>query len=151
MILTLEALESAIERRTTGRLVLAHGCWDLLHIGHIRHLQEARSLGDVLVVTVTGDHFIAKGPGRPAFNELIRAEAVAALRCVDLVAINDYPNAVNVIRLLRPNVYVKGPDVRSAPTRNLILERAALEAYGGRLVFTDGQVYHSTELLKRTG
>ena len=92
------------------RLVHCHGVFDLVHPGHIRHLEEAKRQGDVLAVTVTPDEYVNKGPGRPVFNQRLRSESVAALQCVDYVAINEWPTAVETVRLLRPDVYVKGPD-----------------------------------------
>ena len=81
------------------KVVLAHGCFDLLHIGHIRHFQAAKRLGGTLVVTVTPDRFVNKGPRRPLFTEHLRAEAIAALECVNFVAINEWSSAVETICL----------------------------------------------------
>src|SRR5437016_11448770 len=93
---TLEELVPILERhRASGkRVVHCHGVFDLLHIGHVRHFEQARKLGDVLVVTLTPDRFVNKGGGRPAFTETLRAEFVAALACVDYVAVNRWPSAV---------------------------------------------------------
>ena len=77
-----------VSRQAGLKIVQCHGCFDLMHIGHIRHLQAARAMGDLLVVTVTADLYVAKGDGRPAFAEALRAEALAALACVDRVAIS---------------------------------------------------------------
>ncbi len=132
------------------RLVLCHGTFDLLHIGHIRHLQRARREGDVLLVTVTADAHVNKGPGRPVFTEGLRAENLAALECVDYVAVNHAPTAVNVIEALRPHVYAKGSDYRDAArdvTGAIVQERAAVEAAGGRILFTDELTSSSTRLL----
>src|SRR5436853_363146 len=90
------------------KIVHCHGVFDLLHIGHIKHLEAARHLGDALVVTLTPDRFVNKGPHRPAFPERLRAEALASLACVDFVGINEWPTAVETIRKLRPDFYVKG-------------------------------------------
>src|SRR5437867_1315492 len=84
------------------KVVHCHGVFDLLHIGHIKHLEGARKLGDVLVVTITPDRFVNKGPHRPAFPERLRAEALASLACVNFVAINEGPTAVETIRTLKP-------------------------------------------------
>ena len=82
------ALLLADRQNKGSKVVLAHGVFDLLHIGHIRHLEAAANEGDFLIVTLTADKFVNKGPDRPVFSELLRAEAVAALECVDLVSIN---------------------------------------------------------------
>src|SRR5437868_1651762 len=89
------------ERAAGRRIALCHGVFDLLHIGHILHFERARPMADVLVVTVTPDRFVNKGPSRPAFPERLRAQAIAALGCVDLVAINEWPTAVETIGLLK--------------------------------------------------
>ena len=138
--------------RRGRRIVHCHGVFDLLHIGHIRHFQAARRFGDLLVVTVTPDRFVNKGPHRPVFNEVLRAEAVAALDCVDFVAINGWPTAVEAIRLLKPHFYVKGSeysDVSRDVTRGIVAEREAAAAVGGKLVFTDDIVFSSTNLINR--
>ncbi len=95
-ILNLQALSTKIQEcKDSGKKVaLCHGCFDLLHVGHIKHFEAAKALGDVLVVTVTPDRFVNKGPGRPAFPEKLRMEAIAALECVDFVALNEWPTAI---------------------------------------------------------
>src|SRR5881394_1341031 len=102
------ASELAGLRAHGKKVVHCHGVFDLLHIGHIKHLEAARKLGDVLVVTITPDRFVNKGPHRPAFPERLRAEALASLACVDFVGINEWPTAVETIQLIKPNLYVKG-------------------------------------------
>lgn len=132
------------------RVVLCHGTFDLMHTGHIRHLQSARRLGDVLVVTLTGDSFVNKGPGRPVFGEELRAENLAALSCVDHVAINQADTALNVIRQLQPSLYVKGSDYVDASadlTGNIAREVAAVRECGGEVHFTDEITFSSTRLL----
>ena len=126
-----------------------HGCFDLLHIGHIRYLQKARRLGDVLVVTVTPDCFVNKGPHRPAFPEVLRAEAIAALDAVDYVGINEWPTAVETLELLRPDVYAKGAEFRQNRTPEIVREEAALAAYGGEIVFVEDLTSSSSELINR--
>ena len=108
----IEELASFLEsvRAENSKVVHCHGVFDLLHVGHIRHFEQAKQFGDVLVVTITPDRFVNKGPSRPAFGEALRAEAIAALDCVDYVAINRWPIAVETLRLLRPDFYVKGSD-----------------------------------------
>jgi len=95
-------------RNSGRRVVLSHGIFDPLHVGHIRHLEQARQMGDILIVTVTPDEFVNKGGGHPAFNHDLRAESVAALSFVDYVAVNRWAMADETIRLLRPDIYVKG-------------------------------------------
>lgn len=139
--------------RDQGRVIVhCHGVFDLLHPGHIRHFEAARVHGDVLVVTVTPDRYVAKGPGRPVFNERLRAESIAALGCVDYVAVNEWPTATETIRLLRPHVYAKGSDYRERNrdlTGGIVEEEAAVRAVGGELLFTDEITFSSTELLNQ--
>lgn len=133
-------------------IVQAHGTFDLLHLGHVRHLEAARSLGDVLIVTITADRHVNKGPGRPVFGAELRAEMLAALTCVDWVAINDTADAVRAIMRLRPDIYVKGQDYQNPEgdiTGKISLERAAVEAFGGRLHCTDEITFSSSELINR--
>ena len=143
----------ADELRATGRsVVLAHGTFDLLHIGHVRHLQAARSQGDVLVATITADAFINKGPGRPVFPEGLRSEMLASLEIVDYVGIVAGPDALPAIQAIRPDVYIKGQDYRNPEgdvTGRILAERAAVEAHGGRVVFTEEITYSSTELINQ--
>jgi len=132
------------------RVVQCHGVFDLLHPGHIRHFEAARAEGDVLVVTVTPDRFVNKGPGRPVFNQRLRAESIAALQSVDYVAIDEWPTAVEAIRRLKPAVYVKGSDYADAGddlTGKIVDERQAVEEHGGRIHFTAEITFSSSGLL----
>lgn len=134
------------------RIVLCHGVFDLLHVGHIRHFEQAKKLGDILVVTVTPDHYVNKGPHRPAFNQDLRAESIAALGCVDYVAINSWATCVETIKLLRPNIYAKGADYRDASkdhTGKIVEEEAAIKSIGGEIAFTDDIAFSSTSLINK--
>ena len=150
-ILPLHDLARRLEesRRPDLKIVLCHGCFDLMHIGHIRHLQAARAMGSLLVVTLTADAYVDKGEGRPAFTEALRAEALAALACVDLVAISPWPTAVEAIRLLRPNYYVKGQAGEDPARRSVRLQQeiATVRELGGDVRFTHEAVFSSTALL----
>ena len=141
------------EMRAGGkRFILCHGVFDLLHIGHIRHFEQAREFGDVLVVTLTPDRFVNKGSHRPAFPEALRAEAIAALDIVDYVAINHWATAMDTIRLLRPDVYCKGGEYRQRQVdadKNLLPEVAAAEQLGVEVKYTNGIVFSSSQLLNR--
>jgi rfaE bifunctional protein nucleotidyltransferase chain/domain len=139
-------------RRAGQVIVHAHGTFDLLHLGHVRHLEAARKLGDILIVTVTADRFVNKGPGRPVFNAELRAEMLATLEYVDWVAINDSPDAVSAIERIRPSIYIKGQDYQNPQgdiTGKITLERDAVEAHGGKIHFTDEVIFSSTELINR--
>jgi rfaE bifunctional protein kinase chain/domain/rfaE bifunctional protein nucleotidyltransferase chain/domain len=130
-------------------VVHCHGVFDLLHIGHIRYLKRARSLGDALVVTVTPDRYVNKGPHRPVFPENLRAEAVAALDCVDFVAINEWPTAVETIRALKPDIYAKGAEYRERRTPEIMSEESALEETGGEMAFIEDITSSSSHLLNK--
>jgi rfaE bifunctional protein kinase chain/domain/rfaE bifunctional protein nucleotidyltransferase chain/domain len=139
--------------RTEGKkIVHCHGVFDLLHIGHIRHLERAKTYGDILVVTLTPDIHVNKGPGRPAFSEGLRAEAIAALSCVDHVAVNRWPMAIETIQLLRPDFYVKGSEYGDAEkdhSGGIKLEEEAVRSVGGELVFTEDITFSSSNLINR--
>lgn len=139
-------------RTQQQRIVHCHGVFDLLHIGHIRHLERAKRFGDILVVTITPDRYVNKGPHRPVFSEALRAEAIAALDCVDYVAMNQGPRATEAIVRLRPTFYVKGAEYRDTDkdrTGGIVEEEAAISAVGGHLVFTDDLTFSSSHLLNR--
>lgn len=125
-------------------VVLCCGCFDLLHYGHLLHLQAARALGDRLVVAVTADRFVGKGPGRPRFSDAQRAAMLKALRCVDNVIVSQAARPDDIIRTLRPEIYCKGADYKGQP----LPERALVESLGGRVVFTETPKWSSTELLE---
>ncbi|MSU34507.1 MAG: cytidyltransferase [Pedosphaera sp.] len=137
-------------RKTGSKIVQSHGVFDLIHPGHILHLEEARALGDVLVVTLTADEFVHKGPGRPYFNEKLRMRSLAALACVDYVVLSPHPGAVAAIECIRPNVYCKGKEYEDPDfdlTGALKIEREAVERMGGQLRFAGPIKYSSTRLL----
>jgi rfaE bifunctional protein nucleotidyltransferase chain/domain len=131
-------------------IVHCHGVFDLVHMGHIKHFEAAKRQGDVLVVTVTRDEYVNKGPGRPVFNHRLRAESVASLQVVDYVAINEWPTAAPTIRKLRPNFFVKGSeyaDRKKDVTGNISEEEQAVQEVEARLHFTDEVTLSSTKLL----
>ena len=139
-------------RQDGKKVVLCHGVFDLLHMGHVRHLHDAKSHGDVLIVTITSDAFVNKGPGKPVFSENLRAEMLSSLTVVDYVTINHTPDAEALLEVLQPDIYVKGSDYRdqdSDITGKISREREAVERYGGKLFFTDNITFSSTELLNR--
>lgn len=150
---TLEELAPVLERqRAEGkRIVLCHGVFDLLHVGHVRHFEQARKLGDVLVVTLTPDRFVNKGAGRPAFPDHLRAEFVAALGCVDHVAVNRWPTAVDTIHLLRPHVFAKGSEFKTLQDTigHVSHEGDAIRAIGGEVIFTEDLVFSSSALINQ--
>ena len=153
-ILPLEELAALTARlRAQGQTVVqCHGVFDLMHVGHIRHFEQAKKFGDILVVTVTPDRYVNKGPNRPVFTDAHRAWAIAALGCVDYVAVNRWPTAIDTIKLLQPSIFVKGSEYRDASkdrTGNISLEEQSVRSAGGRIEFTDDIVFSSSNLINR--
>lgn len=137
-------------RERGKRIVQSHGIFDLIHPGHVLHLEEARALGDVLVVTLTADKFVNKGPGRPYFNEQLRLRSLAALSCVDYVVLVPFTGAVEAIECVRPHIYCKGKEYEDPDfdtEGNLPNEIRAVKRVGGRMRFIGSIKYSSTRLL----
>jgi rfaE bifunctional protein nucleotidyltransferase chain/domain len=153
-IKTIEELgEIAKAAQSQGRSVaLCHGVFDLVHLGHIRHIQAARNEGDVVMVTITADRYVNKGPGRPIFPENMRAEMLASLANVDWVGINRTTSAEPVLDTVRPDIYVKGSDYENPDddiTGKIKSERDVVERHGGRIVFTRDVTFSSSSLVNR--
>ena len=132
------------------RIVLCHGTFDLIHTGHIRHLQEAKKQGDILFVTITADKCVNKGPGRPVFSEMLRAENLSALSCVDYVGIVHTQTAEQSIGKIKPHIYVKGNEYKNTTddlTGKIIKEKQLVEKFGGEIYFTDDITFSSSSLL----
>jgi len=134
------------------RIIQCHGTFDLIHPGHIVHLEEAKSLGDILVVTVTDAQHVNKGPGRPCFNDELRARTLAALECVDYVVLIPHTAAVEAIRLVKPAIYCKGTEYEDAGndvTGNIHDDVSEVQAHGGEIRYIGSVVYSSTTILNR--
>jgi D-glycero-beta-D-manno-heptose 1-phosphate adenylyltransferase len=146
-ILSREALRSALQARKQDgeKIVFANGCFDVLHVGHVRYLEGARHEGDVLVVAVNSDPSLRglKGPGRPVLNEEARARLVAALRAVDYVVIFSEPTVESLLRELRPDVHAKGTDY----TTDTVPEREIAKELGIRVAIVGDPKDHSTRAL----
>ncbi len=145
-----ELLSRLSEARTKSQTVVqCHGCFDIVHPGHIRYLQFARRQGDVLVVSLTGDSDISKGAQRPYIPQELRAENLAALEFVDFVIIDPHATAEGVLVAVRPDVYVKGAEYEQSRDPAFLRERGVVEGYGGRVIFSSGDVvFSSTRLLE---
>jgi rfaE bifunctional protein nucleotidyltransferase chain/domain len=150
-VLEYSDLEKETEKlRNESRIiVLCHGCFDLMHPGHIMHFQSAKTMGDLLVVTVTPDIYVDKGPGRPVFNESLRVMSIAALECVDFAAINKWPTAEETLRSLKPHIYVKGQEFEKGAdaTGKIQKEMKIVKEIGAEIRFTHEMVFSSTRLL----
>ena len=149
-IKSLEELKAIVaEARLLGRtIVLANGCFDLIHAGHIRYLKSAKTLGDVLILGLNTDAGVTalKGKGRPLQSEADRAEILASLDCVDYVLLFDAPTVDGILRELRPEVHAKGTDY----TEESVPERETVRAYGGRVAIVGDPKEHATRNLIQT-
>ena len=137
----------AASRANGGTIVLANGCFDLLHVGHVRYLAGAKALGDVLIVGINSDEHAhkLKGPGRPFLPQNERAELISALRCVDFVTIFDEPTVEELIRAIKPDFHAKGTDysIDSVPEREIVRE------LGGKVAIVgDPKDHSSTRLIE---
>ena len=143
-ILDRDTLAERVQRaRQAGtRIVLANGCFDVLHVGHVRYLEGACALGDLLVVGINSDKQVTvlKGVGRPIMAEAERAEIVASLAAVDLVTIFDEPTVATLLLVLKPDIHAKGTDY----TEDTVPEREVVRAYGGRVAIVGDPKGHST-------
>lgn len=154
-ILDLDSLANVIQKlKDEGKkIALCHGCFDLLHLGHLRHFKEAKSQGDILVVTLTEDRYINKGPDRPFFSQEQRAEYLASLECIDFVSINRWETAVETIEYLKPDIYAKGKEYKKAKndiTENILREVQAVQSIGGEIYYTDDITFSSSNLINRS-
>ena len=138
----LHRLEELSELVRGKKVVLTNGCFDILHVGHVRYLQDARALGDVLVVAVNSDSSMRqiKDSGRPILSQEERVALVSALRCVDYVVVFDEPDVSRVLDLLRPSIHAKGTDY----TEQTVPERDKVLSYGGAVRITGDPKNHST-------
>jgi rfaE bifunctional protein nucleotidyltransferase chain/domain len=152
MILNREELVTRVnaERKNGSRIILANGCFDVLHVGHVRYLAGARELGDVLVVGVNSDDQVArlKGAGRPVLPAEERAELLAALESVTYVTVFDEPTVEQLLLALKPDVHAKGTDY----TEDSVPERNVVRSYGGKVAIVGDPKDHSTSaILARVG
>jgi len=154
-ILNFKDLQEKIKilKKRKKKIVLCHGVFDLLHVGHIKHLKKAKELGDKLIVTLTSDKHVNKGPGRPVFNQTLRSESIAAIDSVDYVVINDTPTAVSPIKIIRPNIYCKGKDYKNSSddiTGEIKNETKEIKKIKGKIVFTEEMTFSSSRLINRS-
>lgn len=144
-----ELVQMVTDARAMGaRIVLANGCFDVLHVGHVRYLEGAKALGDSLVVGINSDAQVArlKGNGRPLMPQGERAEMVASLQAVDFVVIFDEPTVEELLLALKPDIHAKGTDY----TEETVPEREVVRSYGGRVAIAGDPKDHSTsELIDR--
>jgi rfaE bifunctional protein nucleotidyltransferase chain/domain len=153
-ILGLAELSDIVSKiKSQKRIVgVCHGCFDVLHAGHLKHFEAASTLCDILIVTVTPDQYINKGPNRPVFPAQQRAELISGMACVDYVGINKWPSAIEMINILKPTLLIKGQEYESnaeSVNPNFLKEKSAIEEIGGSVAFTYEWVSSSTAAIER--
>lgn len=151
-IIKIENLKKLINqlRNKKKKIVHCHGVFDIIHIGHIKHFEEAKKKGDKLIVTVTSDKFVNKGSGRPIFKQGKRIEFLSKLSCVDFVCLSESDSAVKLLKIIKPNYYIKGQDYKIAKkdqTGKIILEKKIVEQNGGKVLFTNEETYSSSNII----
>jgi rfaE bifunctional protein nucleotidyltransferase chain/domain len=139
-------------KKKKQRIVLCHGVFDLFHPGHLYHLQAAKKLGEILIVSLTTDRHVNKGPGRPLFNQEIRMDMLSNLEFVDYVILSDFSSAEQIINFIKPDFYVKGADYLDQSkdvTNKIILEKSIVESFGGVIKYTDELSSSSSKLINK--
>jgi rfaE bifunctional protein kinase chain/domain/rfaE bifunctional protein nucleotidyltransferase chain/domain len=154
-IIDINTLKNKIAKikKNRKKIILCHGVFDLLHIGHIKHLKIAKNLGDILIVSLTTDKFVNKGPGRPIFNEKLRCEAIESLGFVDYVTLSNSPSAVEIINKIKPNIYCKGneyEDKSKDVTKKINLEEKVVKKNGGKILFTNEETFSSSSIINKS-
>lgn len=151
-IYNLHELSKIIENRKNNgnRIVMCHGVFDLIHLGHIEHFRKAKENGDILVVTTTSDKFINKGPGKPYFSAEIRKKVLSSIEYIDFVSEIDAVSAIKGIEKIRPDFYCKGVDYKNKSsdlTGNIELELKTVKKYKGKVIFTNEISFSSSKIL----
>jgi len=139
-----------ILNKNNYKTALVHGVFDLIHVGHKRYFEEAKSLCDKLIVSITVDRFVNKGPTRPIFNEMLRAEMLASIEFIDYVVLSENETAEYLINQIKPDLYIKGKDYKDLKkdlTKNILKEKKAVEKNKGKLVFTDNIQFSSSSII----
>lgn len=150
-IKTLPELLDALQfyRNRNQTIALCHGVFDIIHEGHIHHLNEAKKIGDILVVSLTSDKFVNKGPGRPIVDEQNRLAVVAAIEVVDYTVLNDALDPIKLIRFLKPNYYIKGEDTHKTKNEDFNLEIEAVIGVGGEIQYIPSLSIHTIDLIRK--
>ncbi|MGB7605450.1 MAG: adenylyltransferase/cytidyltransferase family protein [Lutisporaceae bacterium] len=131
------------------KIALCHGCFDPLHFGHIMHFEEASKIADIVIVTITADCFIKKGVNRPYFNHYKRKYMICSIKYINMSSINLWDNAVETIRRLKPDYFVKGVEYKNSSHKGFLLEKNEVEQMGGKVIYTETEKYSSTTLIEK--
>lgn len=140
------------EKNLGKKIVHCHGVFDLFHLGHLIHLKQAKAQGDILVVSLTPDIYVNKGPSRPYFTEDLRMQFIASLEIVDYIVLNDTKDALSIIEKIRPDFYVKGKeyeDHKKDVTGRIKVEVDAVEQYKGKVIYTEGKIFSSSSIINQ--
>ncbi len=151
-ILNINELKRIRSKHKKNKIILAHGTFDFFHYGHLRHLLESKKQADILVVSITADNFVKKGPGRPVYSQKQRAEIINSLDFVDYVAIINSVSGIEVIKSLKPNLYSKGIEYKKKSndfTKKILSEEKILKEYGGKIFYTNQLVLSSSNLINQ--
>ena len=146
--------KTIIFKKKKKTIIHCHGVFDVLHIGHIKHFNSAKKKGDILIVTVTPDSYVNKGPNRPIFPLDVRMKCIAALKNVDYVAANTSADAISAIKLLKPNIYCKGKDYSNHKldiTGRISKEHDAVKQVGGKIFYTQDELFSSSKIINKSG
>ena len=155
-IISLNSIKKIIDRdKSSGKkIVLCHGVFDLIHLGHISYFNSSKKNGDILVVSVTPKKFVEKGFNRPLFNDTQRVTFLSNLSIIDYVVINNSKNSEDVIKKIKPDFYCKGPDYKSLNqdiTGQIKKEIKLVKSYGGKVIFTKDQTFSSSKIINKLG
>jgi len=145
-----ESFKASLIKIKNKKIILCHGVFDLFHAGHLYSLKKAKDYGDILIVSLTSDRFVKKAPNRPFFKFDQRADVIAGLSVVDYVLKSDFETAIDVIRLVKPKIYFKGPDYKDLKkdiTGNIYKEIKAVKSIGGQIVYGDTLTFSSSKIL----
>lgn len=140
-------------KKENKKIVLCHGVFDLLHVGHIHHFEEAKAYGDILVVSVTSSNWVRKGPDRPYFDDEQRTYFLSSINTIDYVILSTEYTVEDIVEVVKPDIYVKGEEYQNAQndvTGKIDEEKKLVEKYGGKICFTSGETFSSTQLINRT-
>ena len=142
----------ALNKASGIKTVNVHGCFDILHFGHILYFETAKKHGEKLLVSVTPDQYVFKGPNRPFMNEMARLKYIASLEIVDYVVLNDQEDALSFLQNVQPDLTARGIEYKELEkdvTGKISLELEVVKSYGGELIFIDEETYSSTKIINQ--